>query len=84
MRMPQEYRMPLYRLSREAAFDQAAISILASAYEAAIRLLPQEYRNDAIKERVAKKIIEIARNGENDPSKICTRTLVELGLTTRA
>jgi hypothetical protein len=72
--------VPLQRLVQEAAFDPAEVGRLALAYEAALELLRQIDRTDTTKELVAKKIIEIARSGEDDPPKICARALVELGL----
>jgi hypothetical protein len=72
--------MPIYRLLGEAAFDQAAIDNMIAAYEAALKLLRLNDRNDQICELVAKKIIELARNGTYDPPQLCARTLTELGI----
>ena len=72
--------MPLDRLLREASFDQADISRMTRAYEAALSLLRSKDQTEAIKELIAKKIIEIARTGERDPPHICARALKELGL----
>jgi hypothetical protein len=72
--------LPLYRLLREASFDQADISCMTRAYEAALSLLRAKDQTDAIKELIAKKGIEITRTGEHDPPRICARALKELGL----
>jgi len=72
--------VPLYRLLREASFDQPEISRMTRAYEAALALLRPKDQTDAVKEVVARKIIEVARTGEHDPSRICARALQELGL----
>jgi len=73
--------MPLYRLLRENAFDQADVDRMVAAYEAALSLLKLKNREDPICELVAKKVIEITRNGERDPPRICARALTELGVT---
>ena len=72
--------MPLQRLLEEALFGPVEIARLASAYEAALELLRPKDQTDAMKEVVAKKIIEVARCGVRDPAKICARALIELGL----
>jgi hypothetical protein len=73
--------MPLNRLLREASFDQADIGRMTRAYEAAISLLRAKDQTDAVKELIAKKVIEVTRAGERDPPRICARALAELGLT---
>jgi hypothetical protein len=73
-------QMAIYRLVREAAFDQADIDRMAAAYEAALTALRLVDRDDPITELIAKKIIEIARAGERDPPSICVRALKELGV----
>jgi hypothetical protein len=72
--------MPIHRFIREAAFDQTAIAILVRAYEAALQCLPLAHRSPTMRERLARKIIEIARYGEEDPLTIRDRALSELGL----
>jgi hypothetical protein len=72
--------MPIYRFLREAAFDQADIDKMTAAYEAAIKLLRLADRSDPICETIAKKIIELARDGIHDPPQLCARTLKELGI----
>ena len=72
--------MPLYRFLQEAVFDQADIDRMASAYEAALKLLRLTDRDDPICELVAKKIIEVTSTGEKDAPKICARALLEMGV----
>lgn len=72
--------MAVYRLLREASFDEADIRRLSVAYEGALSLLRLEDRNDPVTEPIAAKIIEIFRAGETDPPKICERDLKELGI----
>jgi hypothetical protein len=73
--------MPLYRFLRESAFEQADIDRMVAAYQAALSLLRLKDREDPICEMLARKIIEITRNGERDPPRICARALTELGVT---
>jgi hypothetical protein len=75
--------VPIQRLLREASFDPTEVSGLVRAFEGALELLRSKDQTDAVKEVVAKKIIEIARSGERDPPKMCARALVELGLPLR-
>jgi hypothetical protein len=72
--------MAIYRLMQEAAFSPEDISRMTAAYEAALRLLRLTDRTDPVTEIVAKKIIEVTRNGEHDPPRICARALKELGI----
>ena len=72
--------MAIYRLLQEAAFSPEDISRMTAAYEAALRLLRLTDRTDPVTEIVAKKIIEVTRNGEHDPPRICARALKELGI----
>jgi hypothetical protein len=70
----------IYRLLQEAAFDQNDIDRMTAAYEAVLRALHLADRNDPVTELIANKIIEVARNGERDPARICARALKELGI----
>jgi len=53
--------MAIYRLLREASFDQADIERMTPAYEAALDLLRLNDRTDPATELVATKIIEVFR-----------------------
>ena len=72
--------MPIYRLLRDAAFDQGHADKITAAYEAALKLLYLNDQDDPICEMVAKKIIELARSGIQDPPQLCARSLKELGI----
>lgn len=72
--------MPIHRYLREAAFEQRDIDRMVAAYEAALKLLHLKDRNDPVCELVAKKIIEVARGSDNEPSQICARAVTELGI----
>ena len=71
--------MAIYRLLREASFGPDEISQMTAAYEQALQALKLVDRNDPITEILAKKIIEVARSGEHDPTQICSRAIQELG-----
>ena len=72
--------MAIYRLLQEEAWDQADIERLTAAYEAALAKLRLVDRTDPLTELIAKKIIEVTRNGEQDPASICARAVKELGV----
>ena len=72
--------MPINRFLREASFEPNEVSLLTSAFDAALELLRLKDRSDPICELVAAKIIQIYRMGERDPAKICARAIKELGV----
>ena len=72
--------MAIRRRLQEAAFEEAAVAQLSEAYEAALEKLRLIDRRDPITELIAAKIIEVFRTGEDDPSKLCSRALQELGV----
>jgi hypothetical protein len=74
--------MAIYRRLREASFGPDEIGQMTAAYEEALRILGLIDRNDPITEILAKKIIEIARTGERNPSHICTMAIHALGWNT--
>jgi hypothetical protein len=76
--------MAIYRIFKERAFEPEAIARLGAAYEGALKALQLSDRQDPITELVAKKIIEIAETGEQDPDRLCARTLEELGVNLRS
>ena len=53
---------------------------MTAAYEAALTKLRLVDRTDPLTELIAKKIIEVTRNGEQDPTSICARAIKELGV----
>ena len=72
--------MAIYRLLAQSSFDPEDISRMTAAYEECLRLLKLANRADPITELVAKHIIEVARTGERDPSKICALTLERISI----
>jgi hypothetical protein len=62
--------MAIYRLLKEAAFDPEAVKAMATAYEEVLQELKLTDRSDGLNETVARKIIEYAKAGERDPSRL--------------
>jgi hypothetical protein len=58
--------MPITRLLQNASFGPDEIKVLVRAFEEALGTLRVD-RNDPISDAVAKKIIELAQQGERDP-----------------
>ena len=72
--------MAIYRLLQFSAFDPDEITRMTAAYEDALRVLGLTDRQDQLTELVAKKIIEIARQGERDSTRLRQRALSDLGI----
>jgi len=66
--------MPIYRLMQAAAFDDAAVKIITTAFDDALRELGLD-RTDPDAEIVARKIIECAQMGECDPGRLQSRAV---------
>ena len=63
-----------------AVFDPAATHIMGQAFDCACRSLHNIGQlNNAVKEVIAKRIVELARDGERDPNKLCEHSLQTLG-----
>ena len=62
--------MQIYRLFRGSSFDAQHIELMSSAFEEVSRELGLAPREDAIRDLVAKAIIECANRGIRDPSEI--------------
>jgi hypothetical protein len=74
----------IYRLLENSAFGPERISVMVKAYECACRELDLVgNKTDPITELIAKKIIEIAQTGADDPKFICNQSLQELGISRR-
>jgi hypothetical protein len=72
--------MATYCLHDHSAFGPEEIRILAAAYEDARSRLRVAEHADGLAEMVAQSIIEIAREGEREPGRLCERALSALGL----
>ena len=68
------------RLARinDNAFSPEDVTILIDAFEAALKALALKVREDPLTLRVARYIIELAKQGERDPTRLCERTLAML------
>jgi hypothetical protein len=69
-----EIVVQLHRLLQNSAFEPEAIKAMASAFEGACRVLGLA-DTDPLRETVAKKIIELAQQGEGDSDRLRERTL---------
>jgi hypothetical protein len=70
----------IYCLLQFSAFEPNAISAMTSAYGGTLRVLGLTDRQDPLTEIVAKKIIDVTRTGERDPTRLRRRGLEELGI----
>ena len=66
---PLEKEGPIFPL-RGAIFDPKTIAVLTTAYDKAIEGQPA-----AVRQIIAKRIIELASEGERDTDKLCQRAL---------
>lgn len=74
--------VPIQRLLGEAAFDPDDIGRMTAAYDAALKLLQLNDRDDTLCGLVAAKIIQVFSQGEHDPPRLCARAMKELGIPT--
>ena len=70
--------MPIYRLLQNHAFGPDEINVLTTAFEEALRTLRLVDRSDPATEMVARKIIELAQQGERDPARLRERAVKSL------
>jgi hypothetical protein len=70
----------LYSIIRaqSASFGPEVISAMAEAYHAALRELGLSESDDAATRTVAKRVVELAAQGERDPERLKTATLEAL------
>jgi hypothetical protein len=70
--------MPIGRVLKEAAFDPEEVQAIVAAYEAALAKLGLKDGSDPAAEMVAKKIVEIARDGERHPERLSDLVVTSL------
>jgi hypothetical protein len=70
--------LPLTRFLRNETFGPDEIAVMTSAFENSLRALDLVDRTDPAAEMVAKKIIELAKQGEHDPVRLCGRAVEAL------
>lgn len=68
--------LPFYRA---ATFDYDATHAMGEAFDRACHALHDIGQTELIREIIARRIVEVARNGERDPDKLCVRALKALG-----
>lgn len=71
--------MPLYRLLQNCAFDPDTITAVASAFDAVCQTLGLANTDDPLRELVARKVIELAQQGESSSDRLRDRTLAHFG-----
>lgn len=71
--------MPINRVLQGTSFGPEDIRILNDAYEDALHALYLVDRNDPLTEMVARKIVEIGRDGLRDPHQIAGMAIKALG-----
>ncbi len=62
------------------AFGPEATASMGIAFEKACRSLGNGKQPPPVKEIIAKRILEAARQGERDPDRLCERALIALGI----
>jgi hypothetical protein len=70
--------MPIHRLLGVHAFGPDEIKVLSTAFDEALRALGLVDRSDPATEIVARRIIELAQQGERDPVLLCRRAVDSL------
>jgi hypothetical protein len=70
--------MPLTRFLQNTAFGPDEIALLVAAYKAALHELGQAGQSDPVAEIVAKKIIDLAKQGERDLDQLRKRAVEAL------
>jgi hypothetical protein len=66
-----------------AAFDHDATKAMGEAFDRACYSLHDNGQPHLVREIIAKRIIEVARNGERNPDELCARALQALGFSIR-
>jgi hypothetical protein len=70
--------VPIIPLLQGRAFGPEDIKVMSTAFKGALNALGLLDRADPLNELVAKKIIEIAKTGERNPSRLRDRALKSL------
>ena len=69
--------MPI-RLLPNSAFEPAEVETLVQAFESACRGLKFGQKDQALRDAVARKVMEYAKLGERDPERICNLVLDDM------
>ena len=65
----------MLRFIAEAGFNPDTISAMTAAFDEARKELGLADKNDPLAQMVAREIVEIAKMGERDPTRICQLAL---------
>ena len=72
--------MPIKDLLADTSFDADVTRLLGQAFDQACAELHDNGQPSVVKEVIAKRIIELASEGERDPVKLSKAALTSLGL----
>jgi len=71
--------MPITPYLRRKVFDPETTTAMGAAFEQACRALGLSLTRDAVNERVAQVIIDLAEAGETDAERLCQAALAHFG-----
>jgi len=61
------------------SFDPETTASMGAAFEKACRFLGNGKQAPPVKEVIAKRILDAAKQGERDPDRLCERALIAFG-----
>ena len=70
--------MPLHRLLENSAFEPEHVEAMSTAFEDICRELGLAQRDDPLRELVARQVIEFARRGEREPTKLKSQVMAAI------
>ena len=70
--------MPLHRLLENSAFEPEHVEAMSTAFEDICRELGLAQRDNPLRELVARQVIEFARRGERDPTKLRSQVMAAI------
>jgi hypothetical protein len=72
--------MTIYRLLKGSPLEPELIRSLEAAHEKTLRKIGLVDRDDPITEMIARKIVEIAQTGVQDPAQLSAMAIKEIGV----
>jgi hypothetical protein len=66
-------------LIHDGTFSEDVTRAMGAAFDLACKSLPHPCHNDAVREIIARHIIEAAKTGEQDPAKLSEKALRVVG-----
>jgi hypothetical protein len=72
--------MTIYRPLKGSPVEPELIRSLEAAYEKTLRKIGLVDRDDPITEMIARKIVEIAQTGVQDPAQLSAMAIKEIGV----